>query len=119
MNEDGFDLFGMIIKIVIAFIISFIALLAWYLVQGGMLQPLMTSGAMNITQWNPLVAQMPTVVLPISLLFAFLILVFVVFFKKQVAENPYYVQMKQQIDATNRIQREQNRRKKPRRTVRY
>jgi hypothetical protein len=115
-----FNPLGFINKIFVAFAIAIVVIIAYFITQSNT-NVLLTSGAMNITAWNPMVAQIPTVILPLTILGAGLFLVYVVFFKPKLPDNPFYTQAKQQYSAQQRLQRDiqrQQARRKPRNTMR-
>jgi hypothetical protein len=113
---DDFNPFEFIRNLFVALAIGIICVLAYYLYQSN-INSFISSGVMNITTWNPSVAQIPTVIAPLAILGSCIFLIFVVFFRKKIQENPYYIQARQQYQAQQMLQRDiqrQQYRRKPR-----
>lgn len=102
---DDFNPFEFVVKLFKALGIGIIMVLAYFLYQSNTIA-LLSTGAMNITVWNPTLAQIPTVIMPIAILAGCLFLIFVLFFRKSIPENPYYTQAKQQYQAQQMLQRD-------------
>jgi hypothetical protein len=110
--NDGFDIMSFLRKVIIAFIVPIVGIIGWFVYQS-IVQPMMSTSAINITQWNPLVAQYPTVIMPLAIIGAIILIVVLLFFRPPKPANPYMEQMRQQQAAINAVQRKQHRNQPP------